>query len=161
PGQKGCPRPPSTFVGWSPARPAMADTKPTPPLSSSAPDGAPTLPPHAPSQDAETVAPAQDGPPQAALTDSPGEGGAVAPVPGPAAPRVYEGGRGLGRGGMGVVYLACHEGLKRVVALKMVLAGGHASAAEQARFLAEAEAVAHLQHPHVVQIFETGRHGGL
>jgi WD40 repeat protein/tetratricopeptide (TPR) repeat protein len=67
----------------------------------------------------------------------------------------------LGRGGMGVVYQARHLKLNRVVALKMILAGGHAGPDEVLRFLAEAEAVAHLQHPNVVQIFETGTHAGL
>jgi WD40 repeat protein len=66
----------------------------------------------------------------------------------------------LGRGGMGVVYRARHLALKRTVALKMVLAGGHAGPRELARFRLEAEAVARLQHPNIVQIHEVGEAGG-
>ncbi len=66
----------------------------------------------------------------------------------------------LSRGGMGVVYKARHLGLNRLVALKVVLAGGHAGAAERARFRIEGEAVARLQHPNIVQIYDIGEYDG-
>jgi len=66
----------------------------------------------------------------------------------------------LGRGGMGVVYRAWQKELSRLVALKMVHAGGQASPALRARFRVEAEAVARLQHPNIVQIHGVSRHGG-
>jgi serine/threonine-protein kinase len=67
----------------------------------------------------------------------------------------------LGHGGMGAVYKARHLKLDRVVALKMILAGSHASPDQVSRFLTEAQAVAHLQHPNIVQIYEVGEADGL
>lgn len=64
----------------------------------------------------------------------------------------------LGKGGMGIVYKARQPSLRRLVALKMVLGGG---AAEVERLRAEAWAVARLQHPNIVQVYEVGDHQGL
>ncbi len=66
----------------------------------------------------------------------------------------------LGEGGMGVVYKARQEGLNRLVALKMVRRDV-ASAQALARFRGEAEAVARLQHPHVVAVHAWGEQEGV
>ena len=66
----------------------------------------------------------------------------------------------LGRGGMGVVYEARHLRLNRLVALKMLIAGAYAGPPERARFQREAEAVAGLHHPNIVQVYDVGDHEG-
>src|SRR5262245_56085690 len=80
----------------------------------------------------------------------PVSGGTEGPAP-PAAVGPYTVRGELGRGGMGVVYLARHGRLRRLVALKLLHAPAP-SADEAARFRTEAEAVARLQHPNIVQV---------
>ncbi len=83
----------------------------------------------------------------------------TATVPPPVVPG-YEVMGELGRGGMGVVYLARQVPANRDVALKMVLSADLAGGSELVRFRTEAEAVARLQHPHIVAVFDVGEHAG-
>lgn len=79
---------------------------------------------------------------------APGNGAALPTIPN------YEVLGILGRGGMGIVYKARHLKLHRDVAIKMLLSGFYASSQEQQRFVREAESVAALRHPNIVQIYE-------
>jgi tRNA A-37 threonylcarbamoyl transferase component Bud32 len=78
----------------------------------------------------------------------------------PTAPAGYEIQEELGRGGMGVVYKARQAKLNRVVALKMIRSGEFADPAERSRFESEAQAIARLSHPNIIQIYEVGEVNG-
>ncbi len=88
-----------------------------------------------------------------AVPDTPAGASSFPVVPG------YEVLGGIGQGGMGVVYKATQTAVNRTVALKLMHGGSDASPTAEARFQIEAEAVASIQHPGVVQLFEFGHVG--
>src|SRR5262249_29412182 len=118
--------------------------------------------PKTPSADHITASAASDGTPPkltrnmgAMATDlAPGECREYPEVPG------YEMLGILGHGGMGVVYRARQLQANRLVALKMTRAVEHATPQDRLRFQIETEAVARLQHPHIVQLYEVGEARG-
>lgn len=95
-----------------------------------------------------------------ALLDLPLEDPLSRPLPLPAVPN-HQILACLGQGGMGVVYKAWQENLRRLVALKTTLAGKFAHAIDRQRFRHEAEAVASLDHPNIVKVYEVGECEGL
>src|SRR5438270_9843405 len=132
--------------------PSGADTLAQSPGAVALPAEARTLPP--------TPAPDVGAPPTRTPDAAPGAGEA-GPAPRGVAVPGYEVLALLGKGGMGVVYKARQVALGRTVALKMILHAEHAGAEERQRFKTEAEAVARLQHPNIIQVYEVGEHGGV
>ncbi|MCI0463858.1 MAG: protein kinase [Gemmataceae bacterium] len=116
----------------------------------SPPDG-PAGPPRAPVPAQAELCTTQDGPANGQPTTADPQ---LPTVPG------YEVLGELGRGGMGVVYWVWQSRLNRAAALKVLLADAHAGPEARARFRTEAEAVARLQHPNIVQVYDVGEQAG-
>ncbi len=97
----------------------------------------------------------------ATILHTPGSAAPPDVIPLPTAPPGFVLLGELGRGGMGVVYLARQPLLGREVAFKVLRDGDYSSPARRARFLTEAESAAALNHPGIVQVYQFGTHARL
>lgn len=114
-----------------------------------------------PEIDADECFPADDLPPPPGNNTTPaGRGWPFVPSRLPPVVDGYEIGEEIGRGGMAVVYRARQRSLDRSVALKVLLPSARTGPEEETRVRAEAEAVARLQHPNVVHVYEVGERDG-
>ena len=116
-----------------------------------------------PGSDHQTRPPSQDIPPTVVKKPRPSKPGLRAKVGD--IPRVIPVRLGqylidseIGRGAMGVVYRAHQDGLDRIVALKLLIAGTHASDAHKQRFERESRAIAKLRHPNIISVHEVGEY---
>ena len=135
----------------------------TPPADAPADANGETLPlPEASGPVTVSHGPGSDGPTAAPASGSASSGGSTVTSPGtlPDIPG-YTVEAEVARGGMGVVYRARHLRLNRPAAIKMILGGKYHDPMARIRFLVEAEAVAALDHPHVVHVHEFGTHENL
>jgi eukaryotic-like serine/threonine-protein kinase len=132
---------------------ALAELGPGPEFGSSAPGHSTDFPAPLPAASVTKVQAGEPSSPPTTPAAPEREEEEAPPIPG------YEILDRLGEGGMGVVYKARHRGLNRVVALKVIKAA-YAVGSGRARFQAEVEAVARLQHPNIVQVFSVGAYGG-
>jgi WD40 repeat protein len=108
---------------------------------------------HADQVERDNFLPPPSAPTARSADDAPG---AALPPPLPGCEFLGE----LGRGGMGVIYQVWQTHLNRKVALKVISAAACAGPEGRARFRTEAEALARLQHPNIVQIHDLGEYDG-